>query len=77
VSPDQLTAAVGDTIQWFATTSSLAPWTVTLQAGTCREAAINQGQPLCTVQTAAPKSQSYSIVATTCTGTGNATLTVK
>jgi plastocyanin len=75
-SPDPLPASVSDTIQWFPTDPKMANWTVTLQAGTCKEGTINQSQPVCTVQAGAA-SQTYSITADTCTGTGSAGLTIQ
>lgn len=77
VSPQNLQAGPSDTIQWFATTPSLKPWTVTLTTGTCKELTIDDAHPLCTLQPGA-KSQNYSITATTCSGTNTTPqLTIK
>ena len=75
--PDPLPAAGGDTIQWFAAGSNIVSWNLALQAGTCSETTINQDQPVCTVKADAPKTQTYSITANACTGTGSAGLTIK
>jgi plastocyanin len=76
-SPDPLPAAGGDTIQWFAAGSNIVSWNLVLQAGTCIETTINQDQPLCNVKADAPKTQTYSITADACTGTGSAVLTIR
>jgi plastocyanin len=75
-SPDPEIASAGENIQWFATDPKMVNWNVTLQSGTCSQTSINQGQPVCTVQPGA-QSQTYSITADTCTGTGSATLTIQ
>ena len=74
--PDPELASAGEKIQWFATDPKMINWSVTLQAGTCSEGGINQGQPVCTVQAGA-QSQTYSITADTCTGTGSAGLKIQ
>ncbi|MGB7760044.1 MAG: hypothetical protein WBL61_09455 [Bryobacteraceae bacterium] len=78
--PDPLVTADGETIQWFpAAGANLGAWQLTLQSGTCTETAVNQGQPVCTVQKNVPAGkQSYSITAPTCSPTpGTAWLTIQ